>query len=388
MPERLPLFATASKGTEPLLADELKELGAQRIRQDRGGVRFMANHLEALKVLFHTRIAMRLLWPLLEGEARGAQGLYDAVREVPWEDHLDVSTTFAVEATLKDSEHKHSGFVALKVKDAIVDRMRDKLGARPDVDSRHPVVRVMAHLNKQQLSLSLDLAGDALNRRGYRVEQTQAPLKETLAAAVLRAANYTGDEPLADPLCGSGTLVLEAAMLAIRRPPGMSRSFAVEKWPAWEETARERLGELRAEAKALERPPPFMLLGRDREPEAIAASKANAKAAKLSQWVRFEEADALTAPPPEGPPGLLVSNPPYGDRLTAGGQKGMKTFYFKLSESLSKWAGWRMSFLCGNEAFESAFHRKPSARRKLFNGPLECQQYSYSAVASQSPLGT
>ncbi len=391
MPERLPLFATCSKGTEELLAEELKELGAQRVRQDRGGVRLQANPLEALRVLFHTRIAMRLLWPLAEGEASGAQGLYDAAYQVPWEDHLDTRTTFAVDATLKDSEHKHSGFVALKVKDAIADRLREKLGGRPDVDTRHPALRVMVHLNKQQLSLSLDLAGEPLNRRGYRVEQTQAPLKETLAAAILRAAGYTGEEPLCDPMCGSGTLVLEAAMIAIRRPPGATHSFAVERWPAWEETAKKRLGELRAEAKEAERAPPFLLLGRDREPEAIAASKANAKAGRLAQVVRFEEADALTAPPPEGAPGLLISNPPYGDRLTAGGQKGMKTFYFKLSESLSKWNGWRMSFLCGNPAFESAFHKKPSARRKLFNGPLECQQWSYPATPvspEESPRGT
>ncbi|MFT3838787.1 MAG: THUMP domain-containing protein [Myxococcaceae bacterium] len=385
MPERLPLFATCSKGTEELLADELKELGAQRVKQDRGGVRFSANPLESLRVLFHTRIAMRLLWPLAEGEAIGAEGLYDAAKEVPWEDHLDTHTTFAVDATLKDSEHKHSGFVALKVKDAIVDRLRDKLGGRPDVDTRHPDVRVMVHLNKKQLSLSLDLAGEPLNRRGYRVEQTQAPMKETLAAAVLRAAGYTGEEPLADPMCGSGTLVLEAAMIAMRRPPGLNHSFAVERWPAWEEMADKQLGELRAEAKANERVPPFILLGRDREPEAIAACKANAKAGRFGQVVHFEEADAMTAPPPSGAPGLIVSNPPYGDRLTAGGQKGMKTFYFKLSEALSQWHGWRMSFLCGNPAFESAFHKKPTARRKLFNGPLECQQYSYP---QNPPSGT
>ncbi len=384
MPERLQLFATAAKGTEELLADELKELGAQKVRQDRGGVRLSANLHEALRVLLHTRLAMRLLWPLHDAEAVGADGLYQAARAVAWEDHLSLSSTFAVEATLKDSEHKHSGFVALKVKDAIVDRLREKLGARPDVDTRHPDLRVMVHLNKQHVSLSLDLAGEPLNRRGYRREQTQAPLKETLAAAVLRALDYRGEEPFADPMCGSGTLVLEAAQLAARRAPGQGRTFAVERWPSMGPTAKDTLAGLRAEAKAQERTPPFPLLGRDRDPDAVSASKANAKAGKLDRFVTFEEADALTSPPPAGPAGLLASNPPYGDRLTAGGQKGMKTFYFKLSESLTRWEGWRMGFLCGNPAFESAFHKKPSARRKLFNGPLECQLYSYATA----PPGT
>src|SRR5262249_48783830 len=152
-----------------------------------------------------------------------APGLYEATRQVAWEEHLEQQSTFAVEATLRDSEHTHSGFVALKVKDAIVDRLRDKLGARPDVDTRNPTIRVIAHLSGQSLTLSLDLAGEALHRRGYRVEPTIAPLKETLAAAILEAAGYRGEEPLLDPLCGSGTLVIEAALIAARRAPALGR---------------------------------------------------------------------------------------------------------------------------------------------------------------------
>ncbi|HET9451610.1 MAG TPA: THUMP domain-containing protein, partial [Aggregicoccus sp.] len=214
MAERLALFATTARGTEDLLAEELVELGARRIRQDRGGVRFMASLDEALKVCLWSRIAMRVLYPLGEFEAKGAEGLYAAVASVPWEQHLTPSHTFAVEATLKDSEHSHSGFVALKVKDAIVDRMRQKSGSRPDVDTKNPHVSVVAHLVKEKLSLSLDLCGEPLHRRGYRVRPTPAPLKETLAAALLRSAGYTGQEPLVDPMCGSGTLLIEAGLIA------------------------------------------------------------------------------------------------------------------------------------------------------------------------------
>ncbi len=253
MAERLALFATTARGTEDLLAEELKELGARRIRQDRGGVRFMASLDEALKVCLWSRIAMRVLYPLGEFEAHGAQGLYDAVASVPWEEHLTPETTFAVEATLKDSEHSHTGFVALKVKDAIVDRMREKLKARPDVDTRHPDVSVVAHLVRERLSLSLDLCGEPLHRRGYRVRPTPAPLKETLAAALLRAAGYTGEEALVDPMCGSGTILIEGGLIARRRAPGIARDFAVEKWPHLGERARELLADLRADARRNER---------------------------------------------------------------------------------------------------------------------------------------
>lgn len=378
MAVRLPLFATAARGTEDLLADELKELGAAKIRQDRGGVRFHANLDEALRISIWTRIAMRLLYPVGEGEARGAEGLYDAAYEVPWEEHLTLDSTFRVDATLKDSEHVHSGFVALKIKDAIVDRLRDKLGGRPDVNSRDPDVTVVAHLAREHLSLSLDLSGEPLNKRGYRVKSTQAPLKETLAAAILRAAKYTGEEPLLDPMCGSGTLVIEAGLIATRRAPGAFRPFAIERWPFLGKDATKRLDELRAHAKDSERVAPFPIYGFDRDEEALEAAHANVQAARLSATVKIAAGDATASfAVPTTPVGLIATNPPYGDRLKAGGQKGMKTFYFQLGETFDTLPGWRYAILSGNEAFESAFHHKPSGSRKLWNGPIECELLHY-----------
>ncbi|MGQ0504914.1 MAG: THUMP domain-containing class I SAM-dependent RNA methyltransferase, partial [Myxococcaceae bacterium] len=382
-PERLSLYATAARGTEPLLTEELRELGAAKVRQDRGGVRFAANINELLRISLWTRIAMRILYPLEEMEAKGAEGLYEAAHAVPWEEHLTPSTTFAVEATLKGSEHLHSGFVALKIKDGIVDRLRQKLGARPDVDTKNPVFQVVAHLAGTKLSLSFDLAGDPLNRRGYRTQPTVAPLKETLAAAILRAAAYTGDEPLVDPMCGSGTLLIEGGMIACRRAPALNRSFAVERWPSHAAQAKEILNGLRQEARAYERQAPYPIIGLDKSDEAVEAATRNVKAARLSREIEIREGDA-TAPLPVDnvPPGLLVTNPPYGDRLTGGhGQKGMKSFYFKLGDNLAPLlkGGWRMSVLCGNPAFESAFHARPTARRELWNGPIECALYGYGA---------
>jgi len=379
MPERLPLFATAARGTEDLLAQELEELGAKRVRQDRGGVRFLANLHEALRICLWSRIAMRVLYPLATAEAQGADGLYAATHAVAWEEHLTPDVTFAVDASLKESEHVHSGFVALKIKDAIVDRMREKCGQRPNVSTRDPDVRVVAHLARSQLSLSLDLCGDPLFQRGYRVKTTEAPLKETLAAAILREAGYTGEEPLVDPMCGSGTLLLEAALIASRRAPALYRKLAVERWPKLGKAAHEELERLRAEAHSLERPPPAPIVGYDKDPEAVEAARKNARAANYDRFIKVEEGDATF--PFEVPPGpgLLVTNPPYGERLESGGQKGMKSFYFKLGERLGQLQGYRMEILIGNSAFESAFHHRPTRSRPAWNGPIPCTLYGYPA---------
>lgn len=379
MPERLPLFATAARGTEDLLAEELNALGAAKVRQGRGGVRFSANLHEALRICLWSRIAMRVLYPLGELEARGAEGLHEAARGIRWEDFLTRSTTFAVEATLRDSEHTHSGFVALKIKDAIVDRLRDKIGARPDVDTRHPTFNVVAHLAREQLSLSFDLCGDPLNRRGYRVQSTVAPLKESLAAAILRAAKFTGDEPLLDPMCGSGTFAIEGALIATRRAPGLERGFAVERWPSMK-GASEILSELRSAARAELRSAPHPIVAFDKDEDAVAAARKNVNAAGMRGVIRVEPGDALALDPASLPAGgLLVTNPPYGDRLKGGGQKGMKSFYFKLGEQLAALRGWRMAVLSGNEAFESAFHQRPIHRRALWNGPIACELLEYAA---------
>jgi 23S rRNA (guanine2445-N2)-methyltransferase / 23S rRNA (guanine2069-N7)-methyltransferase len=240
---------------------------------------------------------------------------------------------------------------------------------------------VVAHLAREQLSLSLDLAGEPLHQRGYRVRTVAAPLKETLAAAVLRAAGYAGEEPLWDPLCGSGTFVIEAAMIAARRAPGLRRRLSVERWPELGQQAASLLAELKEEAKAQERKPPHPIVGSDRDPEAVQAAQRNAAAAKVAGMVRVLEADAIAmGPSPVPGPGLIVSNPPYGDRLTAGGQKGMKTFYFKLGERLGALEDWRKVILVGNEAFESAFHARPAGARWLWNGPIRCQLLSYAAA--------
>jgi 23S rRNA (guanine2445-N2)-methyltransferase / 23S rRNA (guanine2069-N7)-methyltransferase len=379
MPRRLPLFATTARGTEELLAEELTELGAAKVRRDRGGVRFFANLNEAMRVLLWSRIAMRVLYPVGQGKAEGAQGLYQATYAIPWEEHLTARSTFAVDAAVKDTEHTHSGFVALKIKDAIADRLRDKLGARPDVDPRHPVVAVVAHLAGNELDLSLDLAGAPLHRRGYRAHATPAPLKETLAASMLRAARYRGEEPLLDPMCGSGTLLIEGGLIATRSAPGLGRAFAVERWPMLGQEASAILDELRREARAQRRRAPCPIVGFDWDPEALDAARRNVRAAGLSAEIQLGEADATGPFEVPKTPGLLATNPPYGERLKGGGgQQGMKTFYFKLGERLRALEGWRLAVLAGNPGFESAFHLRPRSKKALWNGPIECALLEYT----------
>ena len=377
MARRLPLFATCARGTEELLGEELESLGCARIRRDRGGVRFLANLDEALRACLWSRIAMRILFPLGEFEARGAEGLYEAAAQVPWEEHLTASSTFAVEATLRQGEPGHTAFIALKIKDALVDRLRRKLGARPDVSKRDPDIRVVAHVAGERLSLALDLCGEPLHRRGYRVAPTTAPLKETLAAAILRAVRYTGDEPVVDPMCGSGTLVIEAGLIAENRAPGLGRDFSVERWPHLGKQAHAILSDLKADARRQQQKARWPILGFDKSEEAVHAARRNVRAAKLEAAVKVALADATRDLPLPNAPGLLVTNPPYGDRLRAGGQKGMKTFYFQLGESLGRLDRWRLAILSGNPAFESAFHRKPSNSRTLWNGPIECRLLEY-----------
>ncbi|MFN0063294.1 MAG: class I SAM-dependent RNA methyltransferase [Myxococcaceae bacterium] len=375
--EKLALYATASRGTEPFLAGELKTLGAYHVKQGRGGVSFVATLEEALRVCLWSRIAMRILYPLGESTVEGAQGLYDAVEKIPWEDHLTPKTTFAVDAALRDSEHRHSGFVALKTKDAIVDRMRRVRGARPNVDTREPDVRVVVHLSGKKLSLSLDLCGESLHRRGYRVAPVVASLKETLAATILLAAGFTGEEPLIDPMCGAGTFLLEGALIACRRAPALHRRLAVERWPGMGRDAQRVLAALKEEAKAQERHAPHPIWGLDKKEESIIAARKNVAMARVPADIHLVEGDALSPLPPGAPTdGLLVTNPPYGERLSSG-QKGMKSFYFKLGDTLGQ-TGFRKFILAGNDSFESAFHHRPKQRIALWNGPLECELLEYS----------
>jgi putative N6-adenine-specific DNA methylase len=367
-------FATVAAGSEDLLAQELRALGVKGLRAGKGGVRFTGEWDMALRTCLWLRTAMRVLLPIGTVPAHTADELYQGVRSLPWLDHLDVRHTFSVEASGTSEALRHTHFTALRIKDAIVDTIREKRGARPDVDAQKPDVRIIAHLAREHCDLSLDVSGEPLFKRGYRLEPTKASLKETLAAAVLLASGYDGERPLVDPMCGSGTIALEAALIAHHRAPGLERGFGIERWPLFDDRLRTTLKELREEARAQIRKIAPPILARDRDPDAVAATRTNIS--RLALPVQVAEADARELTPLD-PPGFVVCNPPYGERLEMGGKKNLKTFFWQLGQSWRELHGHHLSVLSGGPEFESAFGLRPAGVRAMYNGPIACRLLQY-----------
>lgn len=371
-------FATAAKGTEGALRDELRSLGLPEVRATRGGVHFSGSLADGMRACLWSRVAMRILLSLGSREARGAEGLYEAVRSLPWEEHLSLRRTFAVRATVKDSELSHSHFVALRAKDAIVDRLRETLGGRPDVDPRRPDVLVVLHLAKDVAAISLDLSGEPLHLRGWRVEAEEAPLRETLAAAMLRLGGVEPGLPLLDPMCGSGTLAIEAALAARRIAPGRGRHFGFQRWPTFGAEEDRAFRQLQEEAKALALPEaPAPILARDHHAPSLEVATRNAQRAGVLGQIAFERRDARDLLPlPEGC--QIVSNPPYGERL---GTKRLQLegFYRGLGEALRPLApAHRIVLLSGSPLLERAIGIRTTKKHRLYNGPLEVELLTYA----------
>lgn len=390
-------FATCAKGTEGALRRELSALKLHAVRGERGGVSFEGKLEAGMKACLHSRVAMRVLLELSRFQAEDAAGLYDGAGAIPWADWLTQKTTLAVEATVRDAPAlSHSGFAALKVKDAVVDALREKLGARPDVDTKDPDIRIVLHLAGAEATLSLDLAGEPLHRRGYRTAPGVAPLKENLAAAVLALGGVEPDRPFLDPMCGSGTLAIEQALRARRIPPGLSRPMGFQRWPVYRggpQSAWDRMKEVaRAEVRTHA---PAPIVARDMHPKAIAAARENLAAAGVAADVRLEQGDAREVDPAEvgGEAGSLCTNPPYGERLMGKGEREeapqvdrreaanqrrkLEGLYRGIAEAVGRFHGWSAVFLSGSPLLERAFPMKPEVSHRLWNGPLEVKLLRY-----------
>jgi putative N6-adenine-specific DNA methylase len=285
-----------------------------------------------------------------------------------------------VEASVSSSAITHSGYAALRVKDAVVDRLRDRLGARPDVDPKDPDFGIVLHLARGEAAVSLDLAGAPLHRRGYRAATTLAPLKETLAAALLLLGGADPELPFVDPMAGSGTLPIEQALRARRIAPGLSRAFGFQRWPAYRGGPQSAWDRMKEEARAAILPrAPAPIVARDLHPKAIAALRRNVAAAGVAADVAVEEGDARELAP-RAARGTLASNPPYGERLGGGAAPGadarvqerkLAGFYRGLAEMLLRHSGWTALLLCGNPALQRAVPLRPEIDHRLWNGPLE-----------------
>ncbi len=414
-------FATCAKGTEGALRRELVALKLRHVKGDRGGVTFDGELAAGMRACLHSRVAMRVLLELSRFPAGDNAQLYDGVRALGWSEWLTARTTLAVEATVRDSAITHSGFAALKVKDAVVDALRDRLGARPDVDPKDPDVSIVLHLAGDQATLSLDLAGEPLHKRGYRALMTPAPLKETLAAAMLSLAGVERDRPFIDPMCGSGTLAIEHALAARGLPPGLSRPFGFQRWPAYRGQLQSLWDRMKEEARhsALPRAP-APILARDLFTKALDAARRNAAAAGVLEDIRFEKGDVRDLAPEAGQEsGTICMNPPYGERLMgqAGDERGgrraepprgrgqgrdegrrresaravdpndrrpahvahlkLQGLYRGLAEAMGRFHGWHAVFLSGSPLLEQAMHVRPEISHKLWNGPIEVKLLKY-----------
>lgn len=364
-------FVTCAKGTEGALRRELVATRIHGPKGATGGVSFDGTFMDGMKVCLHSRVGMRVLLEVGSFEARNADDLYEHTHAIDWSAFVGRGSTIAVHATTLDNPNvRHSGFAALKVKDAIVDMLRDHSGKRPDVDVRDPDVPVVLHLRGNDARLFVDLAGEPLHRRGYRVAMVEAPLKESLAAAVLALGSVPTDQPFVDPMCGSGTLAIEHALSARKIAPGSRRRFTFERWATQDQ---KRIWEsLRTSARtaAVEKAP-CPIVARDIDPVVIAAARKNAQAAGVLADITFEVADVTTLTPP-APTGTACTNPPYGERLEAPAESGdLQRLYASLSRTFDRMPGWRAVCLAGNPLLAKELKRKPLVSHRLWNGPIE-----------------
>ena len=374
MATRSTFFATCAPGVEPLLHAEARALRLSRLERQVGGVRFEGTLSDAWRANLWLRTAVRVLARLERFQARDADALFEGASAVDWSRYLAPEGTLWVDAQTRESALDHSRFVEQRVKDAIVDQLRAKHGARPSVSRDDPSLRVHVHLWRDRVTLSLDTSGESLHKRGWRRHQGRAPLSETLAAAVVLASGWDGRSPLLDPFCGSGTLLVEAAWIASGTPPGHLRRFGFERWPGHDAAGWNRV---LADARAAARPRNKLVLwGGDLDAERLEQARENLAAAGVENRVQLEIQDARDFAPRAGWNGWVVTNPPYGERVGARGGAGAsldqlyRDFGARLRESC---AGYHLALLSGNPACEEQLALTGLERMALTNGAIECQ---------------
>lgn len=371
----LNLFATTPKGLELLLVDELRELGATDVREKLAGVMFKGDLRIAYQACLWSRLANRILLRLSEVPAATPEELYAGVQSIQWAEHLNPSGTFIVNFSTSQSNITHSLFGAQKVKDAIVDQLRATFNVRPNIERDHPDINVNVYLYRNRATISLDLSGESLHKRGYRLAGGQAPLKENLAAAILLRAGWKDviaqGGMLLDPLCGSGTLLLEGAYMAGDIAPGLGRSyFGFIKWKKHQAQLWDELLTL-AKNRVNKRNIP-KIVGYDHDPDAIKMAFANIERAGLLTHVHVEKRELSALLPFEKQQGLCVTNPPYGERL--GEEAELQTLYADLGIKLKKdFGGWRAAVFTGNPELGKTMGIRSYKSYALFNGPIPCQ---------------
>ncbi len=365
------LIAKTFQGLEPVLATELIELGANNIQIGRRMVSFVGNKELMYRANFQLRTAIRILKPIKHFRATTAEEVYDAVKQVDWAQYLTNDTTFAVDSVVFSNEFRHSKFVAYKVKDAIVDQFREKTGDRPNIRLVNPDIQLHIHIAEYDCTLALDSSGESLHRRGYRQESVEAPLNEVLAAGIILQTGWRGECDLIDPMCGSGTIPIEAALIARGIAPGVFRKeYAFEKWPDFDP---DLFGAI-YDDDSRERPFDHHIYGYDNNRRAVAIATNNVRAAGLSKEITIELRDFQDFVQPREK-SIIITNPPYGERISAPDLLGLyKMIGERLKHQFTGNDAWILSYR--EECFE-AIGLKPSLRTPLYNGALECELRKY-----------
>lgn len=370
-------YVSCPRGLETALAEELIELGLVGAQASSAGVQLRGPYDFVYRINLHSRLASRVLWRVAHGEYKTENDLYAAALALPWHDLFDVKRTIAVKVDAQKSPLRSLDFVTLRIKDAVCDQFRAAVGARPDVSTQEPDVRIYAFLTASEYSLYLDTSGKPLFQRGYRRESVEAPLRENLAAGMLRLAQWDLAEALLDPMCGSGTILIEAALRALNIAPGIQRGFAFEKLHWFDP---EQWRDLRQTARSAELPRmPLAIYGSDLYGNALKTARANIEAAGFSDVIELNQANILEISAPASS-GVLITNPPYGVRI--GESDALAEFYPALGDTLKKrFSDWRAYILSADMRLPKLIRLQASRRTPLFNGALECRLFEYKIVS-------
>jgi putative N6-adenine-specific DNA methylase len=370
-------FAPCPRGLEAVLASELARLDAKDVAAADGGVAFVGGLALACRVNLESRIASRVLWRVGNGAYASARDVHAVAREIDWPRHFIAERTLRVDVTATRSPLESLEYATLTIKDAIVDRFRDARGVRPSIDKRTPDVRVFAHLTDREATFYLDTSGEPLFKRGYRRDAEEAPLKENLAAGLIALSGWTPEAPFLDPMCGSGTIACEAALIAAECAPGLSRPFAFQKlaWfegPPWQRMKQAARDHIRAPAGKAS------IFASDIAQGAVEKTRAHLARAGVADYVELARADVTTRAAP-APRGVLLMNPPYGVRLAD--EKALAALYPALGDALKKrFAGWTAHIFTADLRAAKLIGLKPARRTPLYNGALECRLFVFPLV--------
>lgn len=373
-------FATCPRGLEQLLNEELKAVQARNIQVTDGGASFAGDLGVCYRANLHSRIATRILIQVGRGKYATEEDLFEAAYKLNWPNLFDVKHDFMVKVTGVKCPLKSLEFATLRIKDAICDKFRQVVNSRPYIDTKTPAVRVHAYLTADSYQFYIDSSGSALYQRGNRKASIEAPLRENLAAGILKLTGWQPGQALLDPMCGSGTFLLEAAMMALNIAPGLHREFGFEKLKNFESDTWKKIKN--SAIKGVKSPSFQRIYGSDMDLRAVRVAKQNLEAAGLLEAVQLSHVE-FTALVPPADAGVMVANPPYGVRI--GEDEALAALYPNMSITLkAKFAGWNTYFLTNDLRMPKLMRLSPSKKTPLFNGPLECRLFEIKMVAGSN----